>query len=326
MIIYSKCSDYATDICPCILAENGHCIECSQCRGENFCDCSDTASFCVMQELRNNGGKAKEPRRAHLCEVSYVKDYEDMFRLIRLRVPRDQVRDYSTIGSYVLVRVRDDPYFDVPVSVLHQAYDSDTIGLLIQYRGIKTNDFRTLRRGDTVHVRGPFFNGVQGRKAVASLRNSRALILCRGIGFLPSLSVMDSLRANGNSLDVYLDRGQFSGHVLDLYSGLFEIGIRETRISDETGALTEETRRIIEDSMQNGTALIHLGLSDYLIGQLIRHLEEKQYAGAVSFINNARICCGEGICGACTRDIGPGRMVHLCKEQLNCSEYHRIYG
>lgn len=53
-----KCADFASPFCPCELAEHGQCLVCAQCSGKEMCDCGYTTGYCVMQELRNNGGKA----------------------------------------------------------------------------------------------------------------------------------------------------------------------------------------------------------------------------------------------------------------------------
>ncbi len=101
------------------------------------------------------------------------------------------------------------------------------------------------------------------------------------------------------------------------------LGVNELKLCDAQGDLTEEARRVIDVSCKNGAGLIHLGMSDHLIGQFAEHIENIGASAAVSWINNTRICCGDGICGACTRSIGPQRIVHLCKEQLDIHEYRK---
>ena len=152
MRIYTKCSDYASDTCPCVLAESGHCIVCSMCRGEDFCDCSDTSGYCVMQELRNNGGKAREHRHMMKCTVTYETVYDDVIKLIRLSVPDGEIRDLTQIGAFVFVRVIENTFYDVPISVLYEEVDCDSIELMIQLHGIKTRCFKDLKKGDTVFV------------------------------------------------------------------------------------------------------------------------------------------------------------------------------
>ena len=324
MEVYTKCSNYATDTCPCILAEKGKCLECSLCRGEAFCTCSDTVSFCIQQELIHHGGRAKQRHSSMRCEVSYVKDYDDVFRLIRVHVPNRDA--FEKLGAYVFVRVNDDPFFDVPISVLYEDYGSGTIGLIIHMVGIKTESFRSVREGDKIYLRGPYYNGIQGRSAVAHLHDKRAFVICRGIGFLPSLHVIGTLRQNNNAINVYLDCGRCSKRILDFFEDLQEIRVKEVAICDPSGELTEDFKSIAEKACGEGVGLIHLGLSDYLLGKAIRTIEayDPHHRTALSCINNAHICCGEGICGACTKDADADQTIHLCKEQLDLYHYKKL--
>ena len=324
MEVYSKCSDYASDACPCELAENGCCIVCSMCRGEDYCSCTDTVSFCVYQDLINNGGKARPRRRSVRCQVTFVKKYGDDFRFIRLNIPDEDTTEFKKLGAYVFVRTNENPHFDTPISVLYDEQKNNSIGLLIQMQGIKTNCFRNLQKGDSVYLRGPYFNGIQGRKVIAGLRGGSAAVFCRGIGFLPSLGVILTLKANGNKVDVYLDRGNFNTHLLNLLSRVFEVNLSEVDMCDETGKITDEMRSVIDKHLQNETGLLHFGMSDYLIKNIAEILDTYSQIPSVSFINNVQMCCGEGICGACTRNIDSPGVVHLCKEQLNMEELKKI--
>ena len=324
MDVYTKCSNYATDTCPCILAEKGKCIECSMCRGENYCTCSDTVSFCIQQELINHGGKAKQQHPSMRCEVRYVKEFDDVFRLIRIDVPN--ASDFKKLGAYVFVRVNENPFFDVPISVLYEDYGSNTIGLIIQMVGIKTESFRSVKEGDYIYLRGPYYNGILGRSAVANLHDSRAIVICRGIGFIPSLHVIGALWQNNNTVDVYLDWGRYGKQVLGFFKNLNEVHVNEVRIIDQDGEMTEEFSRIAAKAGDGEVGLIHLGLSDHLLKKAIGMIEQNDpnHRTAISCINNSHICCGEGICGACTKDIGADETVHLCKEQLNLYEYRKL--
>ena len=324
MDVYAKCSNYATDTCPCILAENGKCIECSMCRGEEYCTCTDTVSFCIQQELINHGGRARQQHRSMRCEVRHVKEYDEVFRFIRVDVPN--AGDYKKLGAYVFVRMNENPFFDVPISVLHEDSNSGTIGLIIQMVGIKTESFRYVKEGDCIYVRGPYYNGMQGRNAVAHLHDSKAAVICRGIGFIPSMHVIRALWQNNNTVDIYLDWGRFSKRVLEFYKELQAIHVNEVMISDQNGELTEDFSRIAAKASDDGVELIHLGLSDYLLKKAIDVIERNDpyHRTAISCINNSHICCGEGICGACTKDVGADHTVHLCKEQLDCHAYKKL--
>ena len=93
---------------------------------------------------------------------------------------------------------------------------------------------------------------------------------------------------------------------------------------DESGNLTEDFNSVIKGASDAGCNLIHLGLSDYLIEKSLRIIEASKYDSHISCINNAHLCCGEGVCGACTKDIGEGHTVHLCKEQLSIDDMKKL--
>ena len=324
MDVYTRCSNYATETCPCILAEKGKCIECSMCRGEDYCTCTDTVSFCIQQELINHGNRAKRQHGSMRCEVRSVKEYGDVFRFVRIAVP--DAGDFKRMGAYVFARVNENPFFDVPISVLYEEDNSGTIGLIIQMVGLKTESFQSVKKGDYIYLRGPYHNGVQGRSAVAHLHDGRAVVICRGIGFIPSLHVIEALWHNGNAVDVYLDWGRLDKQVLEYFKDRQQIHVNEVRICEEDGELTEDFNKIVSKAVDEGAGLIHLGLSDYLLKKAIHRIERKDphHGTSISCINNAHICCGEGICGACSKDVGKDQTVHLCKEQMNLYEYKKL--
>lgn len=326
MKIITKCSNYASDTCPCVLAEAGHCVVCSMCRGEDFCSCTDVVSYCVMQELINNGMKARDPHPSNTYEVAYERVYDDTIKLIRLKIPKERMPDFIDVGSFAFLRVKDSSFYDVPISVLFEDFENESIGFLIKLQGIKTEGFRDLKKGDRIFMRGPYLNGLQGRKAISRLQNTKALLICREIGLFPSLSVYDRLKKNNNEVECFLDSGSFNQSLIHAVRDLNEMDVKEISICDPDGDLSEEIRKVIDEALDHGVELIHLGLSDYLLKKVISYIEEREKAKgkkqiSISCINNARMCCGEGICGSCTAITDQREIVHLCREQLDPREY-----
>ena len=324
MKVYTKCSNYASDTCPCELAEEGKCIVCSLNRGESVCDCSDTVSYCIEQELINNGRKAKAQQTDMVGEITYVRDFKDGIRFIRFNVPDMSPFRNRDVGTYVFLRVNSSTFYDVPVSIIYDDLDIDSLAVLIKIVGVKTSKFKSLQVGDSIIVRGPYYNGVMGRKEIAGLHNSKAYVFCKGIGFMPSIHVIEDLRANNNEVNVYLDKGDFDKSIIDSFSLLYDMDINEMKMCNEAGDLTEEFGRIIDEASRGGCKLIHLGLSDYLISKSLKEIEIRKYNSHITYINNAKLCCGEGVCGACTKDIGANHTVHLCKEQLGIGEMKEL--
>ncbi len=310
----TECIDFASPYCPCKLAETGHCIVCPQCSGGEFCHCSGTDGFCVSLELRNNGNRARALRQTHRCRVAKVIAFGDNVRFIRLAVPGDLARELARPGSFAFLRTAENPFFDVPLSVLFS--EIGTVSFAVILKGVKTAAFRDLKTGDEVFLRAPYWNGTFGRKNLAAQHNGKALVLVRGIGFLPSVAVIDQLRKQHNELTIYMDKANFPPELPEAFRKLFEIETLPCTLAGP-GGLTGEACEIIRRALADGTDFIHIGGSDFLIGEIVRFLQGlKRNDVALSCCNNAKMCCGEGICGACTED-DAREVRHLCKEQLD---------
>ena len=321
MKVYTKCSNYASETCPCILAEAGHCIVCSMCRGEDYCDCSDTLTYCIYQELKNNGGKSKDQHNIIRCEIVHEKMINEIYKHLRLKVPRHVVDLLKMPGSFVFIRKKENAYYDVPISVFLTDMENETIDLIIKIIGVKTEEFKNLEKGDNVYLRGPYHNGILGIKDLSRLKGSKAAVICKGIGFIPSLGVIKTLCRDGNEVTVYLDYGTFSEELMDAFISKCNVNIREISVCDEKGNLTEEMRSILVNETGNGCKLIHFGLSDYLLKKSVSFVKDHNSSMMISNNNNAHMCCGEGICGSCAVDKDVNTIVHLCKEQIDPYDY-----
>lgn len=293
-------------------------------RGEATCDCTDTVSYCIEQELINNGGKAKAHRPDIEGKITYVREFRDELKFIRFVVPDITPFMNRDVGTYVFMRLNSSTYYDVPLSVMYDDINVNTLAVLIKIRGVKTSKFKDLKVGDRITLRGPYYNGVMGRREIAGFNNSKAYVFCKGIGFMPSIHVIEDLRRNNNEVKIYIDTGDFDNRLIFLIKKLYDMEVNEFKACDESGDLTEEYRGILGEMLSNGCKLIHMGLSDYLIKKSIRELERIGYNSRITFINNAKLCCGEGVCGACTKDIGANHSVHLCKKQLEIDEIKKI--
>jgi len=325
MIVSSKCANYASATCPCVLAEKGRCLVCSMCGGEEFCDCSDTTGFCILQELQHNGGRAKDPRQPKRLTVADARKFGDSWQFIRIELPDENARDFEALGCYVFLRTGDNAFFDVPICVMDADAEAQTLGLLIESRGVKTQDFERLRKGDSVVMRGPYFGGIQGRKSIGTLRDSNALLICRGGGIAASPNIIRTLQRNGNGVEVYLDSGRFPPELVELAGDLCKADVHEIVI-EENGSLTEAARKQIGRASSK-VGLLHLGVSEYLIARILELIDASDQAQGVkvSCISSAPMCCGEGICGSCTRSLAPDRVVRLCKEQIDPRVYSSMF-
>ncbi len=190
MIINGLCVDYGSRFCPCILAETGGCVVCSQVNGKDFCDCKASGGVCIKQELLRNGGKAKPGRMTYEGEVMSVIHHDGLV-FFRVKVPLSLEQDVKRPGGFVFIRRKDAAsWYDVPISVQYEEMMVGSIGMTVLLRGVKTFQFKDLSEGDTLLIRGPFNNGLLGLQHLEMQQSGRCLILTKGIGLLPSVSTV----------------------------------------------------------------------------------------------------------------------------------------
>ena len=318
MIINGLCADYGSRYCPCILAETGGCVVCSQVNGKDFCDCKASGGICVKEELLRNGGKARPGRETYVCEVTTVMHHEGLV-FLRVQVPPVLESEVKRPGGFVFVRRQDaSSWYDVPISVQYEEMNVGTIGMTILLRGVKTLPFREIAAGDTLLVRGPYMNGLLGLQQLEMQQAGRCLVLAKGIGLLPSVSVARYLQSRRNGVAVCVDEGGFPASIQKFCLDLFELSYEPLTLLDAEGRLSVEVRRRIERFATDGGELIHVGASEYVIRLVADYLASiGRLDVRLSACNNARMCCGEGVCGACTDVTADKRVIHHCKERVN---------
>ena len=282
-----------------------------------FCDCKASGGICIKQELLRNGGKANPGRLTYECEVISVIHYDGLV-FLRVKVPISLEREVKRPGGFVFVRRKDAAsWYDVPISVQFEEMMVGSIGMTVLFRGVKTAQFKDLAEGDTLLIRGPFNNGLLGLQHLEAQQSSRCLILTKGIGLLPSVSAVRYLQSRHNETELYVDEGNFSPSILKFQLDLFELPFRPLTLLDDDGELSTPAKHVIRRFVTDGGSLIHVGASEYVIHQVAAYLH---YIGSsnvkLSACNNAKMCCGEGVCGACTETTADKRVIHHCKEQV----------
>ena len=311
------CIDLGTEFCPCKLAENGECLICSQCQGECFCDCLNWKGVCVYQEFHNNGNKAKEGRKTYDCTVAEVTNYDDKVIIISFKAPHKLVLDLVKPGSYIFIRTDENKYFDVPISIMDSDIENDVISVAVEIRGIKTNRLLNTKENENIVIRGPYWNGVFGLKNIDVQNNGKSLVLARGIGLAPMIPVIRRLESKGNKVTVALDKEPFNENFTKKFLVKYDIDIKEKNLL-EKGKLSEYAKVIIKDALNDGVNYIHIAGADILTYNVIDYLDEIGRGDvALSCCNNFKMCCGEGICGACTARFSGHKVKRFCKNQAD---------
>jgi len=314
-----ECIDSGTEYCPCKLAEAGECIICSQLQGGCFCDCLNWKGVCIYHEFINNGSKAKEGRKTYNCLVKETKLYEKDILLIKFEVPHKLAIDLVKPGSFIFVRPDEDNiYFDVPISILESNIETNIVSIMIEIRGIKTKNLLEIKDGESITIRGPYWNGVFGLNNLNSQTNNNVLVLARGIGMAPMIPVIRKLSINKNNINLILDNTPYKDNYVKEYLDEYSVKITNEILIDK-GELSDESKVIIKNLInEKDIKYIHIAGADILTVKLIDYLNSLDRKDIkLSCCNNIKMCCGEGICGSCTVRFSGHRVKRFCKVQTD---------
>lgn len=312
------CIDAGSEYCPCHLAEVGECIMCSQLQGKTFCDCRNWKGVCIYHEYVSNRKQQKESRKSMLCQILHREEVSEDLVILKIRINRSMARELNTPGAYVFLRNKENPsYYEAPMSVMAVDEAEGTITTALQIRGIKT---KTLKNVQTqIEVRGPYWNGLMGLKHIKTLRNSKALLVARGIGQASALPVARKLLLAGNKVNVVLDKGRSGVNFAEPY--FKELGcdvVTKEVLDSKILQIPSETLEYIRNTIiEEDVKLVFSGGSEKLhegLGKLLNTWQEK-----VAFVssNDGKFCCGEGVCGSCHTRLDDGSRIKTCKTQFN---------
>lgn len=312
-----ECIDCGSEYCPCYLSEIGECIVCSQLQGKTFCDCLNWKGVCVYQEYVWNRSHMKESRKSKLCKVINQEKVSEAVLVLTISVSKTLARELNQPGAYIFLRNLENPsFFDTPMSIMTADPLEGVITTAIQIKGVKTKALTEI--SEQVLLRGPYWNGLLGLKDIKGLVNSRALLAVRGIAQAPAVAVARKLRSGGNIVDVLLDPGKTEVSFAEHLFRAAGCSIIPMPLLDKKMQVPAETLDYIRSSIRDkGVKLVYSGGTDKLhegIKKVIKAVNQEVY---FSCSNDARICCGEGICGSCHARIEDGSRVKTCKTQLS---------
>lgn len=311
------CIDAGSEYCPCKLAETGECILCSQLQGKCFCDCINWKGVCIYQEFFNNGNKAKEKREKFNCNILDIKNYDGKVIVIKIKVTHKLALDLINPGSFVFLCPDDDKNFDFPISILESNTNNDCITMAIEIRGIKTKKLLNFKVGDFINIRAPYWNGIFGIKNIEKQVNTNCMIIGRGIGIAPMIPILRKLRLQNCSIDCILDYSSLNEEFIDNFISKYV----DSSLNINTlvnGKLTDELKYRIYNNIEKGVNYIHIGGADILTYNIINYLHELgKDEVLLSCCNNFKMCCGEGVCGACTARYKGHKVKRFCKIQTN---------
>lgn len=307
------CIDAGTEYCPCNLAETGDCILCSQMQGKKFCDCTNWKGVCIYQEYVWNGNKPNKQRKITLCKIIKKQNIDKDIIAFTIIAKHKLVQELSVPGAFIFIRNPEtNSYFDAPISIMDTDVVENTLTIAVELKGIKTKKLDELSEKDDLVVRGPYWNGVLGLKNVNNSKNGTSLILARGIGMAPMIPVMKKLYANGNKIIVAIDKANFKDVFIKDYLSMCNAELIECT-SMVSGELSPELVEIIKKYSESSNIVFCSGPDIFIRNVLDVISDDKNVACS----NNAKMCCGEGVCGTCSTRYKGHVVKKLCKMQID---------
>jgi NAD(P)H-flavin reductase len=262
-----------------------------------------------------NGGKAKAPRKIHFCKVLKKENPEKNVVIFTLLASHKMVQDLQHPGSYVFIRhPQTTQFYDAPISIMDTNLEENWIKVAIEIKGIKTKSIDKINEGETMLIRAPFWNGIFGLKNVYDSKDGTSIVVARGIGQAPMIPVLKKLYSNGNKIITIIDKGGYGDIFVKEYLQQYNCEVHEINTL-EKGELPEDLKKLLNNLIETEKVnLVHCDGADILNLKVTEYLKNKV---KISCCNNARMCCGEGVCGSCSARF-KGRVVkRLCKIQID---------
>lgn len=305
------CADAGGKFCPCHLARSGDCIKCSLIRGEKVCDCK-WQGVCIYDNLKHDKILPTKEREEVLCKIVESKEVEKNIYLLKIKVSHNIIKDLCEPGAYVFLKDknRESCYFNAPISVMDVDEENSILEVIVVPRGIKT---KPLVDCDEVILKATYFNGIFGLKEIKSNQSDKCVIVLDGLSQVNSINVIKRLIRNHNEVEVFLNE---DGKRLSIV----EEKIKNMQVNINLFNMRDKKEDLINYIKNNNISFVYsCGLIYFnkSILQLVDDIDEK-----IKFAipNNNLICCGEGICGACTIRLNNCR-IKTCKAQMNGREF-----
>jgi dihydroorotate dehydrogenase electron transfer subunit len=321
MFKYIECIDANTSYCPCKLSEVGECLICSHLNGGKFCECTKYSGLCIYQEYVWNGEKSKVPRRYELCDITEMKYIREEILLIKIKVDHELALQLNHIGAYVFLKNADSAdSFGTPISILNSDVENNKLTVAIKVIGVKTKILEKCK--ETIMLKGPFWNGIQGQLFIKNLKNEKCLILGRGIGLAPAILAAKKISERNNQIFAFLEKGRNTENYFKDYFEQLKCTTESISIMGKDNIICHSgMEHIIHCIEQNGIQIILSAGNDIFHKRIINYLYKRNHNLKFATVNNSTICCGEGNCGSCIQSINNQQKIKTCKLQYNPLEY-----
>lgn len=316
----ASCIDINTPYCPCLLAETNHCVFCSHLRGQPVCDCN-WGGVCILYEkqwqpknamAKNGGGPSRTDELGRIVRREPLG--KDTY-LLEVAVTEELARGLEKTGAFVFLRRPEDPqFFHFPVGVMK--VEGRNLQMVVEAVGPKSNRVLEDQAAELL-VRGPYYNGVLGQPWIDNITCGKILLISGGMGQAPALPIAAKLAANRNEVTAILAPGHVGSVFIE--AELVGLGVK-THVVDSlrrTGFALVTGR--LGDGAEKPDLIVSAGPDEQHYG-VINAMQAAGLNLPMAATNNSTMCCGEGICGSCTRETQDNRIIRTCKVQTDFTQ------
>lgn len=303
-----ECIDAGGENCPCYLATTGDCITCSRLSGKDYCDCV-WRGVCIYNEFVLNNKRVNNPRKEFSAQIESIKFYEQDLAVYVLNVGKGMALKCCQPGSYLFVRnSKIEEFYNVPISIMYSDIEKGQIHVAIKMISSKTK--KLFEENDSFLIRGPYRNSLQGLKSIKKAVDGKTLIITRGVGIAPAVQLINAIY-HKSKIELIVDLTKITRKLVEDYLDNFDIQIRYMDYDNQDDVIT-----ISELIKKENYSLIAIFTSDYFVTLFGDIVKKRKSDVDLLISNNSNICCGEGVCGACTIVNEKGETIKMCKCQM----------
>ena len=305
--IMRKCIDAGREGCPCGLTASGDCLICSKLNGKNCDDCSWQGA-CIHNLYQQNGQRPDKGRIAQEMPIDDVRVYSPDFQVFLIKADRGFCQRAARAGAYVFVRGQgDDLWYDTPISVLKSEPNKGLLHLAVCGGGPKSKGL--LAQRNSLLVRGVYGNGLVGQASLVE-NPQNTFVFAKGVAIAPLRNYLDGGMRYGKylkNLQLFVDVEKTGLDFLKDYFG--DLPVESIQVCDFTA--------FDFSCMEAGPGDNVFALtSPYYVEQIASaRVQRSGTDRRGGFVRPAEgnLCCGEGICGACTCVDPKGNTIRRCK-------------
>ena len=308
-----ECIDNGQEGCPCVLAESGDCLVCSRVPGgRGTCDNCNWQGTCVYMLYEQNGCRVIQERQNRELPIDRIRSYGPNLKVFVLEADKGYCQKAQRPGAFVFVKSADDQdWFGAPISVLKAEPDRNRLHLAVCACGPKTS--RILQRTENLHVRGIYYNALAGQNSLL-MDPEETFVFAKGVALAPLRNYLDSGKSSRRllqNLRAIVDIEKVGMDFFLDYFGDLPVGAVQIRDFAREGLCAIEEQRHLQEQCLARSRVNVLALTSPYYVQRVREIVGKDKG--ILRPTEGNMCCGEGICGACTQTNAQGQIIRNCK-------------